>query len=73
MSSTAARATTCCSATGQNDSIIGGYGADWISGGNGDDGILGDDGRLFMSRNSSAVPASRSMASRRSRRPRSTC
>ena len=36
----------------QNDTIIGGYGADWISGGLGDDGILGDDGRLFVSRNS---------------------
>ena len=31
---------------------VGGYGEDWISGGTGNDGILGDDGRIFTSRNS---------------------
>src|SRR5262249_62068548 len=37
--------------------IIGGYGNDWISGGTGDDGIIGDDGRIYTSRNSlSATP-----------------
>src|SRR5207247_1269403 len=40
---------------GQDDSLIGGYGADWMSGGVGDDGILGDDGRLLVSRNSSTL------------------
>ena len=29
-----------------NDNLVGGYGADWISGGTGDDAILGDDGLL---------------------------
>src|SRR5262249_9380211 len=32
--------------------VIGGYGNDWISGGTGDDGIVGDDGRIYTSRNS---------------------
>ena len=32
--------------------MIGGYGNDWISGGTGADGIIGDDGRIFTSRNS---------------------
>ena len=36
---------------GQNDSIVAGHGADWVSGGTGDDGILGDDGLIFASRN----------------------
>ena len=35
-----------------DDDIIGGWGHDWISGGTGIDGILGDDGRIFTSRNS---------------------
>jgi hypothetical protein len=35
---------------------VGGYGNDWISGGTGDDGILGDDGRLFVSRNGLTEP-----------------
>ena len=35
---------------GQNDSIVAGHGADWVSGGTGDDGILGDDGLIFASR-----------------------
>jgi Ca2+-binding RTX toxin-like protein len=39
---------------GQDDQIIGGYGNDWISAGTGDDAVLGDDGRIFASRNSSA-------------------
>jgi Ca2+-binding RTX toxin-like protein len=42
---------------GQDDDIILGWGDDWASGGTGQDGILGDDGRIFTSRNSqSAVP-----------------
>ena len=39
---------------GQDDDIVGGYGNDWISGGTGDEAILGDDGRIFASRNSTA-------------------
>jgi hypothetical protein len=35
----------------QDDDLIGGWGNDWISGGTGADGILGDDGRIFTSRN----------------------
>ena len=31
--------------------MIGGYGNDWISGGTGDDGVIGDDGRIIVSRN----------------------
>jgi len=43
---------------GQDDDIILGWGDDWASGGTGQDGILGDDGRIFTSRNSrSAIPA----------------
>ena len=38
----------------QNDQITLGWGADWASGGTGQDGILGDDGRIFESRNESA-------------------
>src|SRR5439155_687276 len=41
---------------GQNDVIVGGWGADWIDGGSGDDGILGDDGRLYVSRVGTAEP-----------------
>ncbi|HSG90608.1 MAG TPA: hypothetical protein VLA56_15440 [Pseudomonadales bacterium] len=37
---------------GQNDDLIGGWGRDWISGGTGIDGVLGDDGRIYTSRNS---------------------
>ncbi len=37
---------------GQDDDLIGGYGHDWISGGAGIDGVLGDDGRIYTSRNS---------------------
>ena len=40
---------------GQDDQIIGGYGNDWISAGAGDDAILGDDGRIFVSRNSTTL------------------
>ena len=36
--------------------MIGGYGNDWISGGTGDDGVLGDDGRIFTSRNGPTEP-----------------
>jgi subtilisin-like proprotein convertase family protein len=36
---------------GQDDDLIGGYGHDWISGGTGVDGVLGDDGRIYTSRN----------------------
>ncbi len=32
--------------------MIGGWGNDWISGGSGQDGVLGDDGRIYTSRNS---------------------
>jgi Ca2+-binding RTX toxin-like protein len=39
---------------GQDDDIIGGWGHDWISGGTGDDGVLGDDGRIYTSRNGTA-------------------
>src|SRR5258708_18597077 len=35
--------------------MIGGYGNDWMSGGTGDDGLLGDDGRLFSSRDGLAT------------------
>jgi Ca2+-binding RTX toxin-like protein len=35
-----------------DDDLVGGYGHDWISGGTGDDGVLGDDGRIYTSRNS---------------------
>ena len=42
---------------GQDDDIVGGYGNDWISGGTGDDGVIGDDGRISTSRNS--PPATR--------------
>src|SRR5439155_5672483 len=35
----------------QNDQIIAGWGADWVTGGTGQDGVLGDDGRIFESRN----------------------
>ena len=38
---------------GQDDDLIGGYGNDWISGGTGDDGVIGDDGRISTSRNTS--------------------
>lgn len=31
--------------------MIGGWGNDWISGGTGQDGVIGDDGRIFTSRN----------------------
>jgi Ca2+-binding RTX toxin-like protein len=36
---------------GQDDDLIGGWGHDWMSGGVGTDGLLGDDGRIFTSRN----------------------
>ena len=36
---------------GQDDDLIGGWGNDWISGGTGIDGVLGDDGRIYTSRN----------------------
>ena len=52
-------------ATAQNDTIVGGYGTDWISGGTGDDGILGDDGRIFVSRNGTAEPLVRRPGRRR--------
>ena len=39
---------------GQDDDLIGGYGNDWISAGSGDDAVLGDDGRIFVSRNSTS-------------------
>jgi len=39
---------------GQDDDLIGNWGNDWISGGTGSDGALGDDGRIYTSRNSSA-------------------
>ena len=35
----------------QDDNIIGGWGHDWISAGTGTDGVLGDDGRIYTSRN----------------------
>ncbi|HWH28237.1 MAG TPA: Calx-beta domain-containing protein [Mycobacteriales bacterium] len=34
--------------------LVGGWGHDWISGGSGQDGILGDDGRIRTSRNASS-------------------
>ncbi|MEO1639795.1 MAG: hypothetical protein AAFU41_11175 [Pseudomonadota bacterium] len=37
---------------GQSDDIIGGWGHEWISGGTGVDGVIGDDGRIMTSRNS---------------------
>jgi len=37
---------------GQDDDIIGGWGHDWISAGTGSDGVIGDDGRIITSRNS---------------------
>jgi Ca2+-binding RTX toxin-like protein len=40
---------------GQDDQIVGGYGNDWISAGTGDDAVLGDDGRIFVSRNSTTL------------------
>jgi Ca2+-binding RTX toxin-like protein len=39
---------------GQHDDLVGGYGDDWFSGGTGDDAIIGDDGRISTSRNSSS-------------------
>ncbi|NIQ03506.1 MAG: hypothetical protein GWM98_26665, partial [Nitrospinaceae bacterium] len=36
---------------GQDDDMIGGWGNDWLSGGTGIDGMLGDDGRIYTSRN----------------------
>jgi Ca2+-binding RTX toxin-like protein len=39
---------------GQSDDLIGGVGNDWISGGTGDDGAIGDDGRFMTSRNSTS-------------------
>ncbi|HTE37397.1 MAG TPA: hypothetical protein VK630_12710, partial [Reyranella sp.] len=39
---------------GQDDEISGGYGNDWISVGTGDDAVLGDDGRIYTYRVSSA-------------------
>ena len=53
-SSTARSASDVIYGDGQDDNIVGGYGYDWISGGTGDDGILGDDGRIFVSRISSS-------------------
>ena len=41
---------------GQNDDLVGGYGNDWASGGTGDDGVIGDDGRLMTSRNGFTEP-----------------
>src|SRR5205085_3818822 len=38
------------------DDLIGGYGNDWIAAGTGDDGVLGDDGRIYTSRNGLAEP-----------------
>ncbi len=38
----------------QNDDLIGGTGNDWISGGAGVDGVIGDDGRIYTSRNGTA-------------------
>ncbi|HEX4527110.1 MAG TPA: PKD domain-containing protein [Gaiellaceae bacterium] len=35
-----------------NDTIVAGWGDDWVSSGTGYDGVLGDDGRLYASRNS---------------------
>jgi Ca2+-binding RTX toxin-like protein len=36
----------------EEDELIGGWGHDWFSGGTGQDAVLGDDGRIFTSRNS---------------------
>jgi len=36
---------------GQDDNLVGGWGNDWFSGGRGQDAIVGDDGRIFTSRN----------------------
>jgi Ca2+-binding RTX toxin-like protein len=36
---------------GEDDDLIGGRGHDWASGGTGSDGLLGDDGRIVTSRN----------------------
>ncbi|MGD8816801.1 MAG: cadherin-like domain-containing protein, partial [Acidobacteriota bacterium] len=41
---------------GQDDDLIGGWGHDWASGGTGTDGILGDDGRIYTSRNTEGDP-----------------
>ena len=41
---------------GQDDDMIGDYGNDWISGGTGGDGVLGDDGLLEPSRSGTAEP-----------------
>ena len=41
---------------GEDDDLIGGWGHDWISGGTGVDGVLGDDGRIFTSRNGLTEP-----------------
>ena len=41
---------------GQDDDLYGESSFDWISGGTGDDGILGDDGLLLTSRNGVAEP-----------------
>ena len=49
-------ATTCSSARARTTTSIGGSGHDWISGGTGDDGVLGDDGRIYTSRNGTAEP-----------------
>ena len=40
---------------GQSDDIIGGIGNDWISGGTDTDGVIGDDGRIMTSRNSTVL------------------
>ncbi|MES2786668.1 MAG: hypothetical protein V4684_14495, partial [Pseudomonadota bacterium] len=37
-----------------DDDVIGGYGHDWISAGTGQDGVIGDDGIIRTSRNSTA-------------------
>ena len=67
----------------EDDDMIGGWGNDWISGGTGEDGILGDDGRIFTSRNTrtaygeaAASAIRRHAAGERSGRPvleRATC
>src|SRR5690606_35807029 len=44
----------------EDDDLIGGYGHEWISGGTGIDGVLGDDGRIYTSRN---VPGDTTMLS----------
>ncbi len=41
---------------GQDDDIYGGLSNDWISGGAGDDAVLGDDGKIFTSRNGLTEP-----------------